>query len=171
MRDLPMIYKLAWSFHNTTGLPIDDFVGEGSLAYVECRDKYRPSMGVKFSTYAHRAVQNRMIDHAQQNLKHLHEQLEPNVEEPNRHKHNYDPPNLDHRPGQEERTAFKAALEGGSEELKYMCWVIFQSPAEYLNVRNKRGLVQQRLRAEGWTWDMIWRAFSEMKELLSKTAI
>ncbi len=62
IENMEMIHRLAWSFHFTTGLDLDDLVGEASLAYCEALNTFDSTKDVKMTTYAYKRIQNRLID-------------------------------------------------------------------------------------------------------------
>ena len=48
----------------------DDLVGEGMLALLEARDKFDPSRGAEFVTFAWHVVRGRMLDHLHRQRRH-----------------------------------------------------------------------------------------------------
>ena len=48
----------------------DDLVGEGMLALLEARDRYDPSRGAEFVTFAWPRVRGRMLDHLHRQRRH-----------------------------------------------------------------------------------------------------
>ena len=161
MTDMKLIQKIAWSFHRTTGLPFDDLVGEASLAYAENLHKYNPDIA-KLSTFMYTRIQHKLIDYCAKQRHHQHDSVLDDLEN--------DQAIADTTTAsQENRTLFKSALKDRSEEMKYLAWMIFQSPGEFLGYGGK-GRVKDKLRECGWTWGQIWSAFGEVKNLLKETA-
>lgn len=160
MQDMGLIRKIAWSFHRTTGLPVDDLISEASLAYVEFLPGYDSSRG-KLSTYMYPRIRCHLIDYCAEQKKQvcdpLSDCLDTGLTVPD-----------EHTAGIEHHTAFKQAIQNSSEEVKYLAWMIFKSPEEFVGYAS-RGKVKDKLRENGWTWSMIWRAFGEVKELLKQT--
>lgn len=68
-RNLPFINKAAYSIWNLRsdmsrfwGLMPDDLAQEGAMALVKCVERFDPSLGNKFLTYAAPAIRNAMLD-------------------------------------------------------------------------------------------------------------
>lgn len=55
-----LIRNLAWSFHKTTGIDVDELIGEASIAYCKARNDW-DKVSCKFSTYAFRCITNHLI--------------------------------------------------------------------------------------------------------------
>jgi DNA-directed RNA polymerase specialized sigma subunit len=153
MQEMKLIQKIAWSFHKTTGLPIDDLIGEASLAYATWLPKYDPKKA-RLSTFMYIRIKCHLIDYCKK-------QNEYYLKSPEDAQTTIDSFSSSH----ENRIIFKSAIENGSEEIKYLVWMIFQSPSEFLGYGG-RGKVKDKLRKEGWTWDQIWKTFTEMRKLL-----
>ena len=67
--NLPFINKTAYSIWNFRsdmsrfwGLMPDDLAQEGAMALVKCAERFDPSQGTKFLTYAAPAIRNAMLD-------------------------------------------------------------------------------------------------------------
>lgn len=67
--NLPFINKTAYSIWNLRsdmsrfwGLMPDDLAQEGAMALVKCAERFDPSQGTKFLTYAAPAIRNAMLD-------------------------------------------------------------------------------------------------------------
>jgi len=160
MKDMGLIRKIAWSFHRTTGLPVDDLIGEAALAYSIELPKY-DSNQCKIATFMYPRIRCHLIDYCKSQRKHQHDNLLDDLEDTQT-----EPDTVS--ASQEDRTLFKYLLKDGSEELKYLTWVIFQSPGEFLGYGGK-GRITSKLREHGWTWTQIWRTFTEVKDLLKET--
>lgn len=160
MQDMKLIQKIAWSFHKTTGLPVDDLIGEASLAYTMNIPDYNPEQA-KLSTFMYTRIRCHLIDYCKDQQRHQHDPL---LDDLGDNRVEIDSTSA----SQEDRTLFKSALKESSDEVKYLAWMIFQSPAEFLGCGG-RGRVKDRLRNEGWTWSQIWRSFAEIKDLLKET--
>lgn len=161
MEDMGLIQKIAWSFHRTTGLPVDDLIGEASLAYALNLPEYDPERA-KLSTFMYTRIRCHLIDYCKDQIQHKHDNLLDDLDDSRAEGDSTSA-------SQEDRTLFKSALKDGSEEVKYLAWMIFQSPGEFLGYGG-RGKVKDKLREHGWTWSQIWRTFGEVKNLLKETA-
>jgi RNA polymerase sigma factor (sigma-70 family) len=54
-----LLHKIAYSFHQTTGIELDDLFQEASLAYLEALKNYNPSRG-KITTYIWWCIHNHL---------------------------------------------------------------------------------------------------------------
>jgi hypothetical protein len=59
MEDINLIRKVAWSFHETTGLEWNELFQEAALAYLEAKGNYDPKRG-KLSTYVWNCIVSRL---------------------------------------------------------------------------------------------------------------
>jgi RNA polymerase sigma factor (sigma-70 family) len=68
---LPMVRRMAWRVSRMLppGVLIDDLVGEGMVAAVECSRRFDPSLSGKFSTFVWRRIQGAMWDYVTQQCK------------------------------------------------------------------------------------------------------
>ena len=71
MKDLNLIRKIAWSFHTTTGLNIDDLIQEASLAYLDGLSRYDPSKGI-ISTYIWTHMRNQLTTYVKKEMAYNH---------------------------------------------------------------------------------------------------
>jgi len=55
-----LLYKIAWSFHATTGLEVDDLFQEAYFAYEYALKTYDPDKGVKFSSFLWTHISNQL---------------------------------------------------------------------------------------------------------------
>lgn len=57
-----LIYRIAWSFHRTTGVDVEDLIGEANLHFVRaCESKNNKY--AKFSTYLYRFLENELSNY------------------------------------------------------------------------------------------------------------
>ncbi len=64
-----IINKLAWSFHNTTGIEFEELKSEATLAYMEGLQTYKNDKGMKVTSWCYRIVKQKLIDFCQAELK------------------------------------------------------------------------------------------------------
>lgn len=57
-----LLYYVAHSYAST-GIPIDELVGIGSVGFVKALDRYDPKNEAKFSTYAITCIKNEILGH------------------------------------------------------------------------------------------------------------
>jgi RNA polymerase sigma factor (sigma-70 family) len=62
---LPMVRSIAWSIARRfpRSCPVDDLVGEGLLALVECTRRFDPDLGTTFGAFARPRAQGAMWDY------------------------------------------------------------------------------------------------------------
>ena len=62
---LPMVRSIAWSIARRfpRSCPVDDLVGEGVLALVECTRRFDPDLGTTFGAFARPRAQGAMWDY------------------------------------------------------------------------------------------------------------
>lgn len=68
MENINLIRKVAWSFHETTGLDWDDLFQEAALAYLEAMKTYDSRKG-KVSTYAWNCIVSRLRNYLREEKK------------------------------------------------------------------------------------------------------
>ena len=61
MEHINLIRKIAWSFHNSTGIDWDDLFQEAAYHYLRALKSYDPSKKVSLSTYVWNFVKNELI--------------------------------------------------------------------------------------------------------------
>lgn len=79
MKNLKLIYKIAWSFHHTTGIDVKDLIQEASIAYFEALKTYNPEIS-KLSTYTWRCVSSHLKNYIKRELKQLTADIEECVD-------------------------------------------------------------------------------------------
>lgn len=66
MKDMKLIYSIAWKYYKKSNIDFDELFGEAQLAYSEALKAYDESNGAKFTTYAYTRIKNRLIDFCKQ---------------------------------------------------------------------------------------------------------
>jgi RNA polymerase sigma factor (sigma-70 family) len=61
MEHINLIRKIAWSFHDSTGIDWDDLFQEAAYHYLRALKSYDPSKKVSLSTYVWNFVKNELI--------------------------------------------------------------------------------------------------------------
>jgi DNA-directed RNA polymerase sigma subunit (sigma70/sigma32) len=59
MKNINLVRKIAWSFHQTTNIDIDELIAEASLAYCEAFNSYQPQRG-RLCTYIWICINNHL---------------------------------------------------------------------------------------------------------------
>lgn len=159
-----LMKKQAASFHKTTGLPFEDLLSNAHLAFVYAKATYDPNKS-KFSTYLHNTCKTILIDYCKgQHPHYLHETNNQEEIDVNIGGQNHQTP--------ETQLLFKEAVNNLGFEARTICQMIFESPHEFLSMNRpkfSRGHLRTKLRTKGWTWEMIWDGFREIKEFLNET--
>lgn len=74
MKDLDLIKKLAWTFHKSTGVELDDLIQEAAYAYLKAKKEFKPEKG-KFSVF----VWICMTNHLKNYLNEIRPNLRKNI--------------------------------------------------------------------------------------------
>ena len=77
MKNLNLIRKMAWTFHQKTNENYDDLFQEAALAYCEALENFNPENGAKLTTFAWWCMKNHLINWCKKQTKfYKHNQLE-----------------------------------------------------------------------------------------------
>ena len=156
-KHFPMVHKLAWSFHRTTGLDVDDLTSEGFVALVSAHNRYDDSRNAKFGTFVYLAVSSQLMNYCQRQKKYalqdpLYIMTEgEEVELP--------VPALFEDPTAEKQTLFKQSFDALEEVAKKLCTFIW-------NGTTTKSEAMKQLRKEGVSWNEINRACDQVREML-----
>lgn len=71
MENINLIRKIAWSFHESTGLDWDDLFQEGALAYLEAMKTYDEKKG-KITTYVWHCIVSRLKNYLKSEREYNH---------------------------------------------------------------------------------------------------
>ncbi len=148
-----MLHKIAWSYHRTTGLEVDDLKSEANVAFLQACETY-DAKKAKVSTWIWKCV-----------VQHLNAYIKPKGVQFCYFDENIpDPRNI-----AEEREDFQAVIESMSKEAQQIVQIVLEAPAEFftLSSRFARGILFRKLRKMGWTWESIWTSFREIKNVLN----
>lgn len=165
--DLRLVYSVAHSFRRSTGMDLDELIAEASLAFVEACLKWNPQKA-PLSSFSVLRMTNHLTDWLDgERERKRHEQKLPEGEDEN----DEDPiPSTLHLLVTPERLVdFKQRLNMASCDGKEVCKIIFESPGEFMDMaksRKAKGWLKKALRAIGWSWPRIWRAFREVENIV-----
>lgn len=153
MKYIDLIRKIAWSFHNSTGMEWDELMSEASLAYMEALQSYDPTKAT-LSTWVYICVRNRLRSFVAQR---------PDLIELPEGPYTAACPHTS--------LEFKELVMSLSEDAKIICRTIFEFPKEFLQLPPKltRGNLFRALRKEGWKAPRIWKSFHEIRQALTET--
>lgn len=152
MRNRNLIYKIAWSFHNTTGIDIQELISEATLAYLKSFKKYNKNKG-KFSVFIWRCMESALVNFCKQENK--YHQF---ITELNGYDKGYNP-----------FLPFEEIEELFPQEIKETIQLILDYSDE-LDHRPKfaRGQIVKILRNQGYKWEKIWGDMKIIPELLKQ---
>ena len=159
--EMNIIYKIIWSYiRGNPGLEFEDLLSEACLAYLESFNLYDAAKG-KRSTYIYHIVRNRI-----NNLLNLKKEYSLN----NRALDSL----CNNEPSPEQTLIQKEHWEelfnNFSPEAKVICNIILKNDDIYFPIdfpRKCRGIIVKELREDNWGWNVIWRTFRELKEVIS----
>ncbi len=153
-----LIFKLAGTYSQITGIEFDELVSAGNEKFVTCQKTYDPSKA-KFSTYLTWELRG-LFREMQRKQNRYQANIVQDLE-------------LSNSPVQEELVFFMDILEGLSSDAKDIIKIVFDTPmdlVEMLPKKQPRGIskhqIQKHLRQQGWPFSRIWKSFKEITESL-----
>lgn len=154
----PKFTKMAGSWSNRTGLPVQDFLSECSMAHFKCKANFKPGKGC-FEAFVMSTAWKMMKNYAEQF----------NTE-------NFHPWEADHwqitdYESPEKTTGFRLALEQLSADSKDMVAVILDSNEDFAAIfkqvgRITTGTIRTYFRQLKWSHTRIDNAFTEIREVI-----
>jgi RNA polymerase sigma factor (sigma-70 family) len=161
-----LIYKVAWRCHRKTGIPLEDCVAEGQLAYCYAYKYWDPDKSVRFTTYLHKVLENTMKD-----LVHDYRR---------QHIRNIDPEVLDQRQGLIRQDYIRQGYIGWfdsltqelSDDARTILTAIIEGPAELASLHLKRNqstmkhMVVKYMVKLGWSVARVIDGLSEVEQAL-----
>lgn len=153
-----LIFKLAGTYSQITGIEFEELVSAGNEKFVTCQKTYDPSRA-KFSTYLtwelrglFREMQRKQNRYVASNVTDLE---------------------LSNSPIQEELVFFIDILKKLSSDAKEVVKIVFDTPMDLIEMLPKkqpRGMnrhqIQKHLRRKGWSFSRIWKSFEEITKNL-----
>mgnify|MGYP001302788555 FL=1 len=158
MEHINLIRKIAWSFHDSTGLDWDDLFQEAAYHYLRALKSYDPSKKVSLSTYVWNFVKNELILYIR---KEKMQGMTP-VKEPSSMLPLESAKTLDYSP--------RPYWESLSQEAQNAANEIIQHPEEFscLDPLNARLYLRYKLINNNWTVKNVRNAIKELKAVYSK---
>lgn len=145
MEHIKLAYKLAWSYHQTTGLDIDDLKQEASLAYLTALKSYDPERGC-ITTHLWNVIQS----HLRNYLKKERKYTEP----------------LDSIDVLRRKPAYQLNFfECLSSEAQEVLNIITSGPLPYVTSRPSDAIrrIQEVMTQQGWESEKISRAIYDLE--------
>lgn len=161
-RHLPQIRKLAWTFHNTTGVDVEELISEGCLSFVKDLEKYDPEKAA-LSTYCHWVVTCGLKNY----LRKCRQSKEYAVDDEMMELVPFEGASaIDYLESEDSLADILRSLSPTALEVVEM---ILSAPEEFAGIssRGARGLVQTKLREAGWKWKDIWDSIREVKMVIN----
>jgi len=149
-----MLWRIAWSYHRTTGLDAEDLRSEANVAFLHACKTYDESKA-QLSTWVWTCVTQHLNAYIK-STGGVFCSLDDNIP---------DPRNL-----MEEREDFSAIVSSMSEGAQQVVQIVLDAPGEFfeLSSRFARGILFRKLRKMGWSWASIWDVFREIKRTLNE---
>jgi hypothetical protein len=155
-----MVHSIAWKYHTTTGIEMDDLVGAGHIAFMKAKASYNPDKS-KFSTHLY----NKMVGEIS-NLK-----KQPRNNELTEASSTYGSENSMIR-----EIDFKnSMLRSIGKEGKFIISLIFNSPQEIVDwtastIKPTMKSIKNYLVGIGWSDRKVRRAFVKIQTALKEEA-
>jgi DNA-directed RNA polymerase specialized sigma24 family protein len=149
MQDINLIRKLAWSFHKSTGLDLDDLIQEATVAYFDRLKYYDESKG-KLSTFMWIHIRNQLSTYVKREKEFQH----PLVADVTELKGNLIP-NVSQAP----------YWEGLTNDAQIVARIVLDSSRPYCKSRvTAKKRIHNILRNRGWDVEKITLALSDLKQ-------
>ena len=150
MENINLIHKIAWSFHKSTGMDVDDLIQEASLIYLEAIKTYDPSKG-KLSTYIWKVTKNHLQSFVTYQNKWNDKTIsieEVDIDKP---------------------VSRYSLFDSLTREAKDIVDVVLSAPAEFdsLIPAKARKRVMNKLRGKQWTVKKIAQGMEELKTVFN----
>lgn len=151
---IKLAYKIAWSFHKTTGVSVEELISEATLALLEAQITYDPDKAME-STYYYHCIKNALCAFVQQESR----LVLPGFSIP------------DGVTFQPEMDSIKDIVAQWKPDCRLVVELILKTPKRYCELKPKmaRGRIVRLLRRQGWSWPRIWATFKEVKLALNET--
>ncbi len=141
--DLTNAKKIAWVFHRTTGVELEELFGEACLAYAKALSCYKPGKST-LDTWTYACMRNQLINFCKkQRIKPI--SLPSNIAAP-----------------KVKESLHMAQLSNDAQTIYQM---IVDSPADFYNLPPNlaKEEIRCRLRGLNWQWERILDTFREIK--------
>jgi len=145
-----LIKKIAWSFHATTGICLEELMSEATLAYLKAEKTFKTEYRCKQSTYIYQCVTNSLITFCKQEKSHSCANTDI----------------LDVQLPAAEKSPLFELLSDMPINSKDLALLVFNNPDRYICKNPKTKLVAD-LRELGWAHQKIWDTFKEIQIFLN----
>lgn len=169
--NINLIRQIAWSFHKTTGLDVEELISEGILAYYTCLSEFDESKGVKLTTFAYKVIQSALLNYCSREKKHHYIDLE-GIDIAGNERSDFCLDTL--FPEGSPRKLIDIVLEiandyqiirrvDNNKSVAIGQKINFQMPPKKI-----RGQIIRVLREQGWAWGEIWDSIRSIKNVLNE---
>lgn len=160
-----LIYRIAWSFHKTTGKDLDDLIGEASLAYCEALRTFDPTTS-KLTTWTWTHMKSRLINYCKKDRSTL-PFCKFKTDDVNRFENIEDPMGIIIK---DTMTDLEQLTYTWSEDSKFIVSLIFKTPDKYeeLTPYAARQRLNKILINHGWDIPRIQNTIREITLKLRK---
>jgi len=157
MENINLIRKIAWSFHNTTGLEWDELFQEASLYYFRALKTWDPERGQKLTTYIYRSMTCELINYVRKNKKFSENYSSLEIEK------------LTHVPASNDFFDSTRFFESLTKEAQEIADLVLASPKPFdcRSPRKAQERVVNILREWGWSEEKIESGLEALKLALS----
>jgi len=151
MKDINLIRKIAWTFQVKYNVEFEELFCEASLAYCEALQSFDPLKNSKFSYYAYKRMEWRLLDFL--NMENKIETVEDTYEEV--------PATI--------RTPFEELLQSLPTEVLPIVKIVTENKDrfEIMSPTSSRHEITEALRQQGWSWPVIQDTFRALKLALN----
>jgi len=147
-----LIYKIAWSYHATTGLPFEELLSDSYIGFMHACQTYTPEKG-KFTTCAWDCINS--------HLKNILKRKKQKADELSILRTT--PPQSVDMNNPEELCIIRDSISKGlGEHAKTVAYTLFTLPDEQKPENRTR--LKNELRNNGMSWPKIWEGMRELRE-------
>lgn len=160
----PMVCKLAWSWHRTTGVSVEELISIGRTEFVKALHSFDSSKGASFSTWLYGACRLAMRRFIEAELRRGRAAGEEDrvLPEPTT------------QPEALRKLIMEEWIAELSEEARFVIRLLTEAPLEALGIfggeppKMIRGQIVRRLKSLGWSQSRRWGALRELKEAIAE---
>jgi hypothetical protein len=158
MENIKLAYKLAWSFHFTTGIESEELISEATFHYLKAEatyDEERKRSNTTKSQYLYSCIYHGLIDFCkQQNQLPKHHEKQDKVD-----CYSTNP------------TPFFELYDSFPKHCKVLADIVLQNPIKFAQLPPKeaRGLAVKIMRKRGIAWSQVWDSIRDLKTILNET--
>jgi len=161
--------KIAWSFHETTGIDFEDLFSEACIAYYQALERYDPKRG-KITTYLWYCINNKIINYLREEKKYhqyilLFNTIQCFFEDDEMIDEDQTLSILETEISKVEHIEGNKFFETLSRDAQEIVRIIVQTPEQflYLTPSETTHKIADTLLSQGWRWKRIWTGIRDLK--------